>query len=56
VAKAEEIIRISKDRKTIIERLLAENYGEEVWSELISSNPDLATKQLEKVAKRGWWR
>ncbi len=44
VAKAEEIIRISKDRKTIIERLLAENYGEEVWSELISSNPDLATK------------
>lgn len=44
VAKAEEIIRISKDRKTIIERILAENYGEEVWSELISSNPDLATK------------
>ena len=44
VAKADEIIRVSKDRKTIIERLFAENYGEEVWSELISSNPDLATK------------
>lgn len=44
VAKAEEIIRVSKDRKIIIERLLAENYGEEIWAELISSNPDLATK------------
>lgn len=44
VAKADEIIRVSKDRKTIIERLLAENYGEEVWEELIASNPDLATR------------
>lgn len=44
VAKAEEIIRVPKNRKTIIERLLAEKFGEEVWSELISSNPDLATK------------
>jgi hypothetical protein len=44
VAKADEIINVPKDRKTLIERLLAENYGEEVWSELISSNPDLATK------------
>lgn len=44
VAKADEIIKIPKDRKTFIERLLAENYGEEVWNELVSSNPDLATK------------
>jgi len=44
VAKADEIIKVSKDRKTIIERLLSENYGEEVWGELISSNPNLATK------------
>lgn len=44
VGNADEIIKVSKDRKTIIERLLAENYGEEVWEELISSNPDLATK------------
>jgi hypothetical protein len=44
VARADEIIKISRDRKTIIERLLAENYVEEVWLELISSNPDLATK------------
>ena len=44
VAKADEIIRVSKDRKTIIERLLAENYAEEVWQELVSTNPDLATR------------
>ena len=44
IAKADEIIQVPKDRKTFIERLLAENYGEEVWNELISSNPDLATK------------
>ncbi len=44
IAKADEIIKIPKDRKTIIERLLAENYGEEVWNELISANPDLATR------------
>jgi hypothetical protein len=44
IAKADEIIKVPKDRKTVIERLLSENYGEEVWSELISSNPDLATK------------
>lgn len=44
VANAKEIVRVSKDRKTIIERLLAENYGEEVWQELLSSDPDLATR------------
>ncbi|HBZ25502.1 MAG TPA: hypothetical protein DEO54_04580 [Rikenellaceae bacterium] len=44
VVKADEIINIPQDRKTFIERLLAENYGEEVWNELISSNPDLATR------------
>ncbi|MDD3479526.1 MAG: DUF4263 domain-containing protein [Paludibacteraceae bacterium] len=44
IANADEIIKVPKDRKTIIERLLAENYGEEVWNELICSNPDLATK------------
>lgn len=44
IAKADEIVQVSKDRKTVIERLLAENYGQEVWEELVSSNPDLATK------------
>jgi len=44
VAKADEIIKVSKDRKTIIERLLAEDHAEEVWQEFVSTNPDLATK------------
>jgi len=44
VGNANEIIKVSKDRKTVIERLLAENHGIEVWEELVSSNPDLATK------------
>jgi Shedu protein SduA, C-terminal/Shedu protein SduA, N-terminal len=44
VAKADEIIRVPKDRKTIIERLLTENYADEVWQELVSTNPDLATR------------
>jgi hypothetical protein len=44
IASADEIIRVSKDRKTIIERLLAENHADEFWHELIGSNPDLATR------------
>lgn len=44
IARADEIIKVPKNRKTVIERLLAENYGQEVWNELESSNPDLATK------------
>ena len=44
VTRADEIINIPKDRKLFIERLLSENYGEEVWEELIDSKPDLATK------------
>jgi len=44
VAQADEIIKVDQNRKIIIERLLSENYGEEVWHELISTNPDLATK------------
>lgn len=44
VAKADEIIKVSRDRKVIIERLLSENYGDEVWNELVSLNPDLATR------------
>lgn len=43
VSKADEIISVSKDRKIIIERLLSENFAEEVWEELVSSDPDLAT-------------
>lgn len=44
VAKADELIKVSKDRKTLIERLLAEDHADEVWQELVSLNPDLATR------------
>lgn len=44
VARADEIVKVSGDRKLIIERLLSENYGEEVWKELLETDPDLATK------------
>ncbi|MBN1968528.1 MAG: DUF4263 domain-containing protein [Candidatus Delongbacteria bacterium] len=44
VAKADEIVKVPNDRKTIIERLLAENFAEEVWVELVNSKPDLATR------------
>ena len=44
IEKADEIVKVKGDRKTIIERLLSENYGEEIWNELIESDPDLATK------------
>lgn len=44
VANANEIITVSKDRKVLIDRLLEANFGEEVWQELVSNNPDLATR------------
>ena len=44
VEKAGEVIKVPKDRKTLIEKLLAENHADEVWQELVGSNPDLATR------------
>lgn len=44
IDKADEVIKVPKDRKTFIERLIKENYAEEVWEELISSDPELATR------------
>lgn len=44
IEKADEIVKVTGDRKIIIERLLSENYGEEVWNELVEKDPDLATK------------
>ena len=44
VEKADEIVKVIGGRKLIIERLLSENYGEEVWNELVETDPDLATK------------
>jgi hypothetical protein len=44
VGLANEIIKVPKERQKFIEHLLSENYGEEVWIELIASKPDLATR------------
>lgn len=44
IEKADEIVKVTGDRKIIIERLLSENHGEEVWNELVETDPDLATK------------
>lgn len=44
IEKADEIIKVTGDRKIIIERLLSENHGEEIWNELVETDPDLATK------------
>ena len=44
IEKADEIVKVSGDRKIIIERLLSENHGKEIWNELVETDPDLATK------------
>lgn len=44
IAEVDEIIRVDKDRKIFVEQLLKRDYGNEVWSELIEQDPDLATK------------
>lgn len=50
IANADEIIQVSGDRKIIIEKLLSENFGEEIWNELLETNPSLATKlSLAKI-------
>lgn len=43
-ARADEVIKVPKERKLIIERLLEQEYAEEVWEELVKSNPNLATR------------
>lgn len=44
VGAKDEIISVPKRRKEYIEKLLDENYGEEIWQELVDKDPDLATK------------
>ena len=44
VGTRDEIVSVSSKRKEYIEKLLEEDYGEEIWKELIDKNPDLATK------------
>ncbi|MDP8202859.1 MAG: DUF4263 domain-containing protein [Candidatus Tenebribacter burtonii] len=44
ISDAEEILKVPKDRKELIQKLLKLNYCSEIWDELIEINPDLATK------------
>ncbi|MFH0734654.1 MAG: Shedu immune nuclease family protein [bacterium] len=44
VGYADQIIEIPEDRKSFIQKLLSEDYGEEIWAELIDNDPDLATR------------
>ena len=44
VEEASKIIQIPANRKQVITTLLKKDYGEEVWDELLSIDPDLATK------------
>ena len=44
VGNAEEVILTDSSRANYIRKLLDCNHGEEVWNDLVESNPDLATK------------
>lgn len=44
VAKLDEIIKVPKNRKKFISELLSRDYGQEIWNDLIKSDPDLATR------------
>jgi hypothetical protein len=44
IAKIDEMIEVPKNRKKFISALLAKNYGQEIWEDLIINNPDLATR------------
>lgn len=42
--RVDEVIKIAPDRKKLINELIDKNYSIEIWEQLISSKPDLATK------------
>ena len=44
VEEATNIIQVPANRKQVITTLLKKDFGEEVWDEFLSINPDLATK------------
>ncbi|MFZ2864514.1 MAG: Shedu immune nuclease family protein [Ignavibacteriaceae bacterium] len=44
VEEASKIIEVPDGRRQFIKTLLKQDYGEEVWKELLSIDPDLATK------------
>ncbi|GAJ11150.1 unnamed protein product, partial [marine sediment metagenome] len=44
IAKSDEIIKVPKDRKEIITKLLSSNFGKEIWQQLVIKKPNLATR------------
>jgi hypothetical protein len=44
VGDAERFIEVPENRKLFIQKLLEQDYGLEIWNELIDSNPDLVTR------------
>lgn len=50
IARADELLKVDSDRKLIIERMLNEDYDQEVWEALVDNKPDLASKlSLAKI-------
>lgn len=44
IGKIDEIIKVPRNRKKFISQLLEKKLGEEIWHELVESDPDLATR------------
>ena len=44
VADEREILQVPQRRRKVIERLIHDNHADEVWQELVSNHPDLATR------------
>lgn len=44
VGDAERFVEVPENRKPFIQKLLEQNYGEEVWNELVATNPNLGTR------------
>jgi len=44
VERADQIIKVESNRAVFVKRLLEQNFGDEIWNELLDQKPDLATK------------
>ncbi|MCC5943007.1 MAG: DUF4263 domain-containing protein [Balneolaceae bacterium] len=44
VERADQIIKVDSNRVVFVRRLLEQDFGDEIWQELLDQKPDLATK------------
>ncbi len=44
IAKFDEIIEVPKNRRKFISELLSKDYGQEIWKDIVKTDPDLATR------------